>query len=31
LALRVEATRETVCSWVSSSAEEVESFTVGYL
>ena len=27
-ALRVEATRETVCSWASSSLVDVDSFTM---
>ena len=27
-ALRVDATRETVCSWASSSLVEVDSFTM---
>ena len=27
-ALRVDATRETVCSWASSSCDEVDSFTM---
>ena len=27
-ALRVDATRETACSWASSSCDDVESFTM---